>query len=66
MPGSNLVPGAYLFLIDEARIRDHLGVDLYRFCAAPSARLSDFLSEGGRAFPTQGRVLTARIVEGFT
>ncbi len=29
------------------------GVDLSRFCAAPSARLGHFPFEGYRAFPTQ-------------
>ena len=38
-------------------------VDLSRFRAAPSARLSPLSLESDRAFPTQGRVASPRIVE---
>ncbi|SNT76737.1 hypothetical protein SAMN05444959_12611 [Paracoccus seriniphilus] len=37
-----------------AELTEHLGyVDLSRFCAAPSARLSHLPFEGDRAFPPQ-------------
>ena len=37
----------------ELSMQNDLLMDLSRFCAAPSARLSHLLFEGGRAFPAQ-------------
>ena len=56
-PSTKCVTGAD-FLLEELEdhdpdLEERCGLDLSRFCAAPSARLSQLSFEGDGAFPSQ-------------